>query len=137
MNEVPPTDLLSAAADAAAMAHCPYSGFAVGAALATADGRVFRGCNVENASYGLTLCAERNAIVAAVAEGQRVFRAIAIVTLQPALPYPCGACRQVLSEFCGPDLKMYIAHAGALGAYETRTLGALLPDAFKIKEPPV
>lgn len=96
-------------------AYAPYSGFLVGAALRCADGSVFTGCNVENASYSLTLCAERNAIVQAVAAGNRSFRSIAIVggkteeqaVTQPC--YPCGACLQVLAEFCEPDFPVLLS----------------------------
>src|SRR5579864_6622228 len=94
--------LLRAARSASRQAYCPYSRFAVGAALLSADGRVFAGCNVENASYGLTICAERNAIFQAVAAGERRIQAIAIYTPTPTPSAPCGACRQVLYEF-GPE----------------------------------
>lgn len=124
--------LVAAARDAAKNAHCPYSGYHVGAALLAADGRVFRGCNVENASYGLTLCAERNAITTAVAEGCRDFRALAIAggtTEAPA--FPCGACRQVMVEFCGPDFPVIVA---ALEGGEPKTipLGEFLPHSFRL-----
>src|SRR5207248_10493372 len=90
--------LMAAAKAASAQAYCPYSGFAVGAAVRAADGRVFSGCNVENASYGLAICAERNAIFHAVAAGARDIIAIAIYTPTRSYTTPCGACRQVLSE---------------------------------------
>lgn len=118
-------DLLHLAALARQSAYVPYSHFAVGAALRADDGRVFTGCNVENASYGLTICAERNAVAHAVAEGARRFDAIAVVTENGVTP--CGACRQVLAEF-GPQMKVVVADA-----HDDRrlyTLRELLPDAF-------
>ncbi|MEO8031035.1 MAG: cytidine deaminase [Gemmatimonadota bacterium] len=112
---------------ALAHAHAPYSGFRVGAAIETDDGRRFFGCNVENASYGLTVCAERNAVAAGVAEGARRFVRLVIVTEQDPPAPPCGACRQVLMEF-GPDLEVR-----ALGRMEERrwTLAELLPAPFR------
>lgn len=124
--------LLRAAAAAAKKAHAPYSKFHVGSALLASDGRIFAGCNVENASYGLTICAERNAIFAAVAAGQKKFRAVAIVASGKQMPYPCGACRQVLAEFCGPDTKVYIAPVRDLKNFESTTLGLLLPKTFSL-----
>lgn len=106
-------------------AYAPYSNYAVGAALLSKDGRVFTGCNVENASYGLTICAERSAVVSAVAQGVKDFSALAIAA-GGSLPYPCGACRQVLFEFA-PDLLVMVCHGDT--AVET-TLSALLPNAF-------
>ena len=124
--------LVAAAREAAANAHCPYSRYRVGAALVAADGRVFRGCNVENASYGLTLCAERNAIATAVAEGCREFRALAIAGGTPDAPaLPCGACRQVMAEFCGPDVPVVVA-ALADGEPATYRLADLLPHSFAL-----
>ena len=127
-----PTDLLAMAAEARHHAHAPYSEYRVGAALLAEDGRVTTGCNVENASYGLTICAERVAIGSAVAAGHTAFMAIAIVAGDGPHPYPCGACRQVLSEFGAADLSVYIANANDLEAYESTTLGALLPHAFAL-----
>ncbi|MBL7077263.1 MAG: cytidine deaminase [Kiritimatiellae bacterium] len=127
-----PTDLLAAAAAVRRSAHAPYSKYLVGAALLAEDGSVITGCNVENASYGLTMCAERVAIGTAVASGRTTFKAIAIVADEGPAPFPCGACRQVLAEFCGPDMPVYIAGAGYTDGYETTTLGALLPHAFKM-----
>ena len=126
-----PQALLATAAEAAGHAYCPYSNYRVGAALAAADGTVFMGCNVENASYGLTNCAERTALFSAVATGRREFAAIAIVADGDAVPYPCGACRQALAEFCGPDFEVHIANAGRDNA-QTLTLAELLPHTFKL-----
>lgn len=107
-------------------AHAPYSEFRVGAALEAADGRVFVGCNVESASYGLTICAERMALGAAVAAGARRFARVAVATEVDPPAAPCGACRQLLAEF-GLDLEVIAAGP----ASERRwTLEALLPDAF-------
>lgn len=123
--------LLKAAAAVAKKAHAPYSKFYVGAALLTDKDEIITGCNVENASYGLTICAERNAIFAAVAKGQRRFKAIAIVA-DAKMPYPCGACRQVIAEFCGPETPVYIAPAKNLQKYISTTVGTLLPMQFKL-----
>lgn len=119
--------LFAAAQEARAHAHAPYSSFQVGAAILCADGRVVVGCNVENATYGLTVCAERNAV------GQLVLLraapvAVAIVTGAATPTPPCGACRQVLAEFAGPSLPIRSATLG--GAKAAFTLGALLPHAF-------
>lgn len=128
------TDLLAAARAAAANAYCPYSKFAVGAALLAEDGRVFAGCNVENAAYGLTLCAERNAITTAVAAGCRRFQAIAIVGGTAASPaYPCGSCRQVLAEFCDAGFPVAVAPLSAAeGDGIVLRLGDLLPYNFSL-----
>lgn len=115
-------------------AHAPYSEYKVGAALLCSDGTVIAGCNVENASYGLSNCAERTALFAGIAEGRRDFVAIAIVATGKARPVPCGACRQVLAEFCGQDFKIYCACSGDLEHAEEFTLEELLPHAFKLNE---
>lgn len=122
-------DLLAAARQVRTNAYAPYSRFPVGAALLAADGRVFTGCNVENASYGLANCAERVAIGKAVSEGAREFLAIAVTGPEDAVATaPCGACRQVLSEF-GPDMPV-IMPAEAEPGYVVETIGGLLPGAF-------
>ncbi|MBX3432391.1 MAG: cytidine deaminase [Pirellulales bacterium] len=120
-------ELINAARAAAAHAHAPYSHFHVGAAVETADGRVFVGCNVENASYGLTICAERGAICTAVAAGATQIKRVAVVA--PGAPSPCGACRQVLAEF-GPAMEVILADADDDARVRTTTLDKLLPDQF-------
>jgi cytidine deaminase len=124
--------LLEAAAKAAQKAHAPYSHYRVGAALLCADGQMFIGCNVENASFGLTNCAERTAVFSAITAGRRDFVAMAVVADGDSMPYPCGACRQVLSEFCREEFSVYIATASALEDYEVVCLAALLPYQFKL-----
>jgi cytidine deaminase len=119
--------LLAAALAARANAHAPFSKFLVGAALEEADGRIFSGCNVENSSYGLTMCAERTAIFRAVAEGGRRFARIAVAADTEKLTPPCGACRQVLWDLCG-DLEVVLVNLH--GASESLRLKDLLPRAF-------
>jgi cytidine deaminase len=121
-------DLVDLARRARELAYAPYSQFAVGAALLTRSGRVFTGCNVENASYPLTTCAERVAVVRAVSEGEREFEAIAVVTATGAAP--CGACRQILREFAGPDGTLRVIIADLTGSVRTFTLAQLLPESF-------
>lgn len=125
--------LLAAAAAAMRHAHAPYSKFRVGAAVRTEDGRLFAGCNVENASYGLTICAERNAVFAAVAAGAKRITAVAITASGPQPPFPCGACRQVLAEFAGPGTPVWIRPAGRGARTVLRRLGTLLPDTFRLR----
>ena len=103
------SDLVAAARRAREHAHAPYSTFKVGAALETADGQVFTGCNIENATYGLTICAERVAIFKAISEGHRAFTRIAVVADTTAPTPPCGACRQILWEFAG-DIEVILAN---------------------------
>ncbi|MBU4198449.1 MAG: cytidine deaminase [Verrucomicrobia bacterium] len=130
--------LILKAADARRRAYAPYSKFRVGAALLTKDGRIFQGCNVENASYGLTLCAERAAVATAVAAGYRQFKAIAIAGGRPkAPPTPCGACLQVLAEFCRPDCLIILAAGVPATTWKTYRLKDLLPRAFRTSAPPV
>ena len=133
MRPEPPSDtdraLFAAAAGAVNQAYAPYSGFPVGAALRAASGNVFTGCNVENASYGLTVCAERIALFAAVAAGERTLAAIAVASGEDGRNpvTPCGACRQVLSEFA-PQLT--VLRLDRDGRLIRDTLARLLPDAF-------
>jgi cytidine deaminase len=120
-----PEELIDTAKKARKRAYAPYSHYKVGAALLGKSGKVYTGCNVENASYGHTVCAERTAVLKAVSEGEREFEAVAVVTKNGGSP--CGACRQVLSEFA-PALTVYIADKD--GEYRTTTLKKLLPDSF-------
>ncbi len=124
--------LLEVAAKAAEKAYSPYSNYQVGAAVLCADGTVFTGCNVENSSSGLTNCAERIAIFSAITAGHRDFVALAVVALGEHMPYPCGACRQVLNEFCPGEFSVYIAKADALDDYEVISLAELLPHGFHL-----
>jgi len=119
--------LLKAARAARKRAYVPYSRFAVGAALLTTSGEVFGGCNVENAAYGQAICAERTAVVSAVAAGHRDFVALAVVTATPGPASPCGACRQVLAEF---NLDMVVILANLRGDRLQTTARELLPGAF-------
>ena len=128
-----PTDLIHKAVQAAEKAYAPYSNYHVGAALLCADGTLITGCNVENASYGLTNCAERTALFAALAAGQTSFTALAIAADGEPTPFPCGACRQVLVEFCPPELPVYVK---TRSGYETLTLAELLPHGFDLKASP-
>ncbi len=119
--------LVAAARAVMANAYAPASHFRVGAAVQADDGRVFVGCNVENASYGLTICAERAAVCAAVAAGARRLVAVAIATAVEPPAVPCGACRQVLAEF-GADMAVHLV--GTSGAVRTTSLSGLLPEPF-------
>lgn len=118
--------LVERARQARDQAYAPYSNFPVGAALLARSGRVFSGANVENALFGLSLCAERNALFQAVANGEREFEALAVVT-EPGVT-PCGPCRQALQEFDDGSLRIIVADTW--GSYRTYTLRELLPDAF-------
>jgi cytidine deaminase len=134
MTATPDDAALLAAAEAArGAAYAPYSRFQVGAALLCADGSIERGCNVENASYGATICAERTAVAAAVARGQRRFIAVAVAGPAGIALGPCGVCRQVLSEF-SPDGALRVVTRDAAGGTVATTIGALLPSAFGAAE---
>lgn len=126
-----PKELLALAAKARERSYSPYSGFRVGAALLAASGKVYLGCNIENAAYTPTNCAERTAFFKAISEGEREFVSVAVVggkngTSEPA--YPCGVCRQVMAEFCDPDsFLIYVADGEG---YRTHTLSELLKFCF-------
>jgi cytidine deaminase len=122
-----PGELVRAALKARENAYAPYSNYKVGAALLAAAGKVFTGCNVENATYGLTVCAERVALWKAISEGEREFSAVAVVTESEPPASPCGACRQLLWEFCG-DIEVILANTR--GQREVRRVASLLPDPF-------
>lgn len=124
--------LLDAAFAARRNAHAPYSGFKVGAALLCEDGTIVAGCNVENRSYGLTICAERNAITTAAAAGHRRFRAVAIVADSDPLTPPCGMCRESLQEFCD---ELPILLANLRGEQRETTLRVIFPEPFVFAPP--
>ncbi len=126
MNE---KDLINEAFEAQKKSIAKYSGFRVGAALETADGKIYRGANIENASYSLTVCAERTAMFSALLAGERKFKRIAIVSDSQNITAPCGACRQVLNEFCDEDFEVLMANND--GDFVVKTLGELLPYGFK------
>ena len=121
--------LIAAACAVRERAYAKYSNFLVGAALLAESGEIVTGCNVENASYGLTICAERNAVFAAVAQGLTRFRALALATVGGATP--CGACRQVLAEFCD-DLPIWIVDVNQPDRVVESSLNQLLPDRFTL-----
>ena len=129
-----PEKLIELAKEAMTHAYAPYSHFKVGAALLCADGTVYRGCNIENASYSPTNCAERTAFFKAVYDGHRDFSAIAICGgmegIITGFTTPCGVCRQVMQEFCNGDFLIYVI--GPDGAYDTYTLAQMLPGGFKL-----
>ena len=129
-----PEQLLSMAKEAMLSAYAPYSGFFVGAALLTKAGKVYTGCNIENAAYTPTNCAERTAFFKAVSQGEREFAAIAVVGGRggriTGLCSPCGVCRQVMQEFCGPDFLIYMG--GKDGEIQTVSLQELLPFGFQL-----
>jgi cytidine deaminase len=119
--------LISSAKQSMGYAYAPYSKFRVGAAILTTSGKIYTGCNIENASLGLTVCAERVALFKAISEGEKSFKAIAIVaTKNPA--YPCGACRQVLYEFA-PEIEIFLIKNGKTKKF---LLGELLPQGFNL-----
>lgn len=126
------TELVKLAVEARENSYSPYSKFCVGAALLSADGRVFTGCNIENAAYSPTICAERTAVVKAVSEGVKDFTAIAVVGGEDEITgfcTPCGVCRQVLSEFCKADFEILTYNGKEI---KTFTLGDLLPESFSL-----
>ncbi len=124
--------LLVEARTAQVSAYVPYSNFSVGAAVLTADGNIYHGCNVENASFGLTVCAERVAVFSAIADGCMDIVAVAVVTSAPRLCKPCGACRQVLSEFSQTDNPIMVLSATVAGESALESISDLLPDNFTL-----
>ena len=131
-----PEKLVQLAQEAMTHAYVPYSGYKVGAALLCADGTVYQGCNIENASYSPTNCAERTAFFKAVYDGKREFKAIAVCggkdgKITGSFP-PCGVCRQVMREFCDDDFMIYMV--GADNSYEAHTMAEILPYSFTPKE---
>lgn len=128
------TILIEKAMEMLKFSYAPYSHFFVGAALLSKTGKIYGGCNVENAAYGPSNCAERTAIFKAISEGEKDFEAICIVggkngKVERFCP-PCGVCRQVLSEFCAPDFKVILAKS--VSEYKIFTLGKLLPESFSL-----
>jgi len=121
-------ELIQKAIDAKSKAIATYSHFHVGAALLTEDGKIYQGANIENASYGLTMCAERTAIFKALLEGERKFKAIAIAGDSDECTTPCGACRQIIMEFCGKDIDVIMVNKN--GKSKTMKMDKLLPFSF-------
>lgn len=131
-----PEELVALAVEAMGHAYAPYSGYKVGAALLCADGKVYQGCNIENASFTPTICAERTAFFKAIYDGERDFTAIAVVggkdgVITGAFP-PCGVCRQVMREFCEDDFLIYFG--GPDGSWEAHTLADILPYSFSARK---
>ena len=124
----PINELIDRARQAMDWALAPYSNFKVGAAVECADGRIFTGCNIENSSYGLTLCAERVALAKAVSEGARDFIRIAVIACSDRYLRPCGACRQVIYELCGGEMEVVMAKLD--GHFEIKKTSELLPAPF-------
>ena len=136
LKAIPVRDLIARAIEARDMAYCPYSEYAVGAALLTKEGKTYLGCNIENAAYGPSNCAERTAIFKAVSEGERSFKAIAITGSPKGrkidqFAFPCGVCRQVMAEFTDPDNFLVIMTDGE-GIPEVHNLAELLPMSFTL-----
>ncbi|MBQ7956200.1 MAG: cytidine deaminase [Lachnospiraceae bacterium] len=132
-TDIPVQELIEQALKARNFSYVPYSGYAVGAALMAQKGAIYSGCNIENAAYGPTNCAERTAFFKAVSEGERAFRAIAICggkkgEKPETYAYPCGVCRQVMKEFCTDDFEIIVAKS--VDEFEIFTLSQLLPHGF-------
>lgn len=125
-------ELIKEAEKARDFAYVPYSNFKVGAALLSADGQIFRGCNIENASYGVTNCAERTALFKAYSEGVTRFEKLVVTADTDGPVSPCGACRQVIIELCDPDMEVILANLK--GDIQKTTVEALLPGAFSRKD---
>lgn len=130
MNENNLEELIESAKKVREKAYAPFSNFLVGAAVRTKDGKIYTGCNVESASYGLTVCAERIAIWKAVSEGEREFECVAVVTDTEELTPPCGTCRQIIWEFCG---NVPVTFSNLRGKVETVMMKEILPRAFDTK----
>lgn len=126
------SELVAAAREALASAYAPYSSFAVGAAALLTDGTIYRGCNIENASFGLTICAERVALFNAISDGRLEIAAIAVATNSPKLCKPCGACRQVIAEFSQADNPIIVISSHASGESVLEPIEDLLPDVFNL-----
>ncbi len=124
--------LFAAAQAAQKNSYAPYSRFFVGSALITPEGKIFSGCNVENASYGLTICAERNAIFQMIAAGEREIKSLLVMGSTDRFLPPCGSCRQVIAEFADPGATIYLCNQE--GKFEIATVGELLPRHFKLLE---
>ena len=125
-------ELIEEAKKARSMAYVPYSKFQVGAALLTTDNKVYRGCNIENAAYSMTNCAERTAMFKAFSEGDKEYKAIAVVADTERPVPPCGACRQVMAELCPQDMKVYLTNLK--GDIQELTVKDLLPGAFTAED---
>lgn len=132
MNNIDYKELIKKAIEARALAYVPYSNFRVGAAILTEDNSIYNGCNIENASYGATNCAERTAIFKAVSEGKTKIKAIAVIGRKDEFTYPCGICRQVIAEFGDKDTIVILAKN--IDEYEVKTLEEILPGAFTKKD---
>lgn len=132
MMEINEMELVKKAIEAKEFSYSPYSHFRVGAALLAKSGKIYTGCNIENAAYSPTNCAERTAVFKAVSEGEREFAAIAVAGDGEDYIAPCGVCRQVLSEFCEPE-EFWVLMVGEGEKYRKMMLGELLPEAFSKK----
>ncbi|AAO36523.1 cytidine deaminase [Clostridium tetani] len=132
MNKIDYKELIKKAMEARELAYVPYSNFKVGAAILTEDNNIYNGCNIENASFGATNCAERTAIFKAISEGKTKIKAIAILGRKDEFTYPCGICRQVIAEF--GDKNTIVILAKNIDEYEVKTLEEILPGAFTKKD---
>ncbi|BDR87354.1 cytidine deaminase [Clostridium tetani] len=132
MNKIDYKELIKKAMEARELAYVPYSNFKVGAAILTEDNNIYNGCNIENASFGATNCAERTAIFKAISEGKTKIKAIAILGRKDEFTYPCGICRQVIAEF--GDKNTIVILAKNIDKYEVKTLEEILPGAFTKKD---
>ncbi len=133
IDKIKQTELLHLAKEARGHSYSPYSHYAVGAALLTKDGKIYQGCNIENASFTPTICAERTAFFKALFDGVRAFEAIAVIGTGTEPAYPCGVCRQVMAEFCEKDFLIISANVD-LSKVDPRTLADLLPCSFGPKD---